>query len=497
MRKLAIFAAAAAMAAAMSFSAFAAKTDLTIAIDSDIDTLHPSDFSTTSEVAVLGQVYDTLMYMDPSGTKDPEPRIAESYEVSDDGLEYTFHLRDDVKFHDGSQLTSDDVKFSLEMYMSSEYQGSYVTGLTEVEAPDPQTVVCKLDSPYSPFLMGVLDCHIASKAYHDSVDEETFASTPMGCGPYKFVSRTSGSQIVLEAFDDYYRGAPAIKNVTFKVIPDSATTAIALQTGEINLSEIESSSLAQLESNPAITIARVKSTGFSYVAMNTEKEPFNSVDFRKAVNYALNRDNIVAVCYDGEAEVNSNLCEKSRFGYSDDQFQYTYDTEKAKECLEKAGITTPYDLGTILVAEKYSGLATVIQADLAAVGLNTTIAVEEFNTYIGDLTSGNFDISALEMTLDGDSQNLEMALTSEYIGTANNARYSDADMDKLFEETKSETDEAKRLDLFNQIFTKVQDEAIYAVLCNPEMLYAYSSDLNVPEFPLEGDYYVYDFSWNA
>ena len=216
---------------------------------------------------------------------------------------------------------------------------------------------------------------------------------------------------------------------------------------------------------------------------------------RQAINYAIDRDNLVAVCYDGKAEVNSNLCAKHRFGYSDDQPQYTYDPEKAKELLAEAGITTPYDLGELLVAEKYSNLATVIQNDLNAVGLQVQISVKEFNSYIQDLTTGNYSITALTMTLEGDTQTLEMAFTTDYIGTANNARYSDPEMDELFNETRVETDTDKRAELFDQILTKAQDEAIYAALCNPLTLFAYNSELNCPEFAMEGNYYVYDFAW--
>ena len=480
---------------AVSMTSFAAdKSDIVVAVDADVDTLHPTDFSTTVELGVLNQIYDTLLYYSPDGTKDPEPRIAESYEISDDGLDYTFHLRDDVTFHDGTPVTADDVVFSIELYKASEYQGSQISMLSSVEATDEHTVVCHLDAPYSPFLQGICSPMIASKAYYES-SEDDFVNNPIGTGPYKFVSRAKGSNIKLEANEDYYRGAPEIKEVTFEVIPDSSTKAIALQTGEVNFAEIDSATKPQLEANPAITIAEVPTSAFSYIAMNTEKEPFNDVKVRQAINYAIDRDNLVAVCYDGEAEVNSNICAKERFGYSDDQFQYTYDPEKAKELLAEAGIETPYDLGEILVAEKYSNLATVIQNDLKAVGLDVTISVKEFNSYISDLQNGSYGITALNMTLEGDTQTLEMAFTTDYIGIANNARYSDEEMDKLFEQARTETDNDKRAEIFNEIFTKAQDEAIYAVMCNPMTLYAYNSDLSCPEFVLEGNYYLYDFSW--
>ena len=495
MKKRLALLAAACLCMAVSMTSFAAdKSDIVVAVDADVDTLHPTDFSTTVELGVLNQIYDTLLYYSPDGTKDPEPRIAESYEISDDGLDYTFHLRDDVTFHDGTPVTADDVVFSIELYKASEYQGSQISMLSSVEATDEHTVVCHLDAPYSPFLQGICSPMIASKAYYES-SEDDFVNNPIGTGPYKFVSRAKGSNIKLEANEDYYRGAPEIKEVTFEVIPDSSTKAIALQTGEVNFAEIDSATKPQLEASPASSIAEVPTSAFSYIAMNTEKEPFNDVKVRQAINYAIDRDNLVAVCYDGEAEVNSNICAKERFGYSDDQFQYTYDPEKAKELLAEAGIETPYDLGEILVAEKYSNLATVIQNDLKAVGLDVTISVKEFNSYISDLQNGSYGITALNMTLEGDTQTLEMAFTSDYIGIANNARYSDEEMDKLFEQARTETDNDKRAEIFNEIFTKAQDEAIYAVMCNPMTLYAYNSDLTCPEFVLEGNYYLYDFSW--
>ena len=473
-----------------------AASELTVAIDADIDTLHPSDFSTTVELNVLNQLYDTLMYMNPDETHDPEPRIAESYSISDDGLDYTFNLRKDATFQNGTPITAKDVVFSIGLYQQSEYQGYEVDGLASAEAADDYTVVCHLDTAYSPFLLGICNVHIASEDYYNQSAED-FVNSPVGSGPYKFVSREVGSNVILEAYDNYYRGEASIRKITFEVVPDDSTMAIALQTKEIDFASIEAASLAQLEANKDLTIQRVETSAFSYVCMNLEKAPFDNVLVREAVNYAVNRENVVAVCYDGEAEVNSNICAKTRMGYSDSQLQYNYDPEKAVALLAEAGIETPYDLGTMLVAEKYSNLATVIQADLAAVGLNVTIDVREFNSYIGDLVDGNYTISVLNMTLDGDTQALQMAFTTEYIGMANNARYSDPDMDAIFTQTLTETDTTKRTELFGQAFEKAQEEAIYAVLCNPLNLFAYNAKLNVPTIAFEGAYFVYDFSWAA
>ena len=137
---------------------------IVIAIEADIDTLHPSDYSTTIELNVLNQLYDTLIYMNPDGAHDPEPRLAETWEASEDGLTYTFHLRDDATFHDGTPVTAEDVVFSLELYQNSSYQNSFVNGLDYAEATDDHTVVCHLTIPYAPFLLGISVCHIALRS---------------------------------------------------------------------------------------------------------------------------------------------------------------------------------------------------------------------------------------------------------------------------------------------------------------------------------------------
>ena len=314
------------------------KDSITIACDQDYETLHPVNTSTTIESTLVNQIYDTLAIDDPADpTADMIPRLAESWEISEDGLCYTFHLRQGVKFHDGSGFTAEDVGFSLDLCAASEYQGSMVDGMDHWEATDDYTINIYTTTPYAPFLRSVVDMPIGCKAYHDSVDEETFAQAPVGCGAYRFVSHSEGDSIKLESFEEYYGGAPAIKNVTFKVIADAAAMSIGLQAGQIDFAEIDASVLSTLEAAEGVEIATADATTFAFIAMNTQVEPYNNVKFRQAVNYAIDREALVTAYAEGHGNVNSNILTPERDGYSDSQIQYEYDPEKAKALLAECG----------------------------------------------------------------------------------------------------------------------------------------------------------------
>jgi peptide/nickel transport system substrate-binding protein len=492
---LALVAALAGCAGTGTGTGTAAKDSIIIAIDKDVTTLHPSDYASTSENILSEQIYDTLMYLPESG-HDFEPRLAETWEVSEDGLSYTFHLRKDVKFHDGSPFTAEDVKFSAELYSNSSYQGAVVDGLSSVEVVDDHTVVLHTANVFSPFLENIATMRIGSKAYHDSASAEDFANKPIGCGPYEFVSHELGSTITLKAYEGYYRGAPSIKDVTFRILADDATIAVSLKTKEIDFVKISETNYANLEGTDGISIMEVPESRFGFISLNHEKEPFNNVKFRQAVAYAIDRQNLLDLAMDGIGTVNSNIISPLRFGYSDDQPQYGYDPEKAKALLAEAGIETPYDLGVMHVGDQYSTQAQVIQSDLAAIGLNVTIEVVEFNTLLQNMFNGGIGITTMSMVLEGTTQQYAMALTSDYVGMANNVRYSNPEIDQLFKDAEVAIDEDERFEIYNRIFTKVQEEAVFIVLYNTTCLYAYNDQLSVPQLPLEGDFYIFDFQWN-
>ena len=317
----------------------------------------------------------------------------------------------------------------------------------------------------------------------------------MGCGPYKWVSHNIGDNVVLEAYEDYYGGAPSIKTVTFKVISDVASMGMALQTGEIDFAEIDASVYSTLEGVDTVKLTDADQTTFAFVAMNTEKEPYNNVKFRQAVNYALDRESLVASVQEGHGNVNSNLLTPDRLGWSENQKEYTYDPDKAKELLKEAGVKEGYNLGKMYVSEQYKLMAQAVQGNLQAVGLNCEIEILEFNAYLDKLSQGDFGITCLQMSLEGDTQQVQMAVGTDYIGMANNARYSNPEIDQLFKKAVQTIDQDDRAAVYDEIFTKIQEDAVYAVLYNPTMLYASNINLKMHTLPIEGVYFLKDFSW--
>lgn len=476
-------------------SGAASGDSITIAIDADYQTLHPANWTTSVESRIDSQIYDTLVRYNFEDESKLDGVIAESWEISEDACCYTFHLREGITFHNGTPLTAKDVAFSMDLYAASEAQAGDVAGYDHCEIVDDHTINIYTSSPFAPFLNNLTLVYIGSQDYYESVGEEAFAQEPVGCGPYKFVSHNEGDKLVLEAYSDYYMGAAAIKNVTFKVISDMSSMSIGLQSHGIDFAEIDAPIRSTLESAEGVTVTTAEQTAFAFVAMNTEKEPFNNVKFRQAVNYALDRQSLIDTVMEGAAVENSNLLSKDRFGYSDNQKQYTYDVEKAKALLAECGYADGCDLGTFVVADQYKLLAQVVQEQLKAVGLTCQLEILEFNAYLNKLMQGDFTITALRMQLEGDTQNVAMAITKEFIGMANNARWYNDQVEEWFQQAVVTVDETERAAIYDQIFSLVQEEAVYAVLYNPIMLYAHNDQLTIHKLGLEGNYYVYYFHW--
>ena len=189
---------------------------LNYCLDGDINSADPNFRTLTAEHNLYRQIYEPLYFVNHD-TGEMEPRLAENYTISEDGLVYTFEIKEGVKFHDGTEVKAEDVAFTVEQAAASTYIGTTVANFESAAAIGDYTVEIKLTAPYASFLENVVQLYILPKAYYESVGSEGFAEKPIGCGAYKMVDRVVGSSITLEAFEDYYRGVAPIKQVVMRI----------------------------------------------------------------------------------------------------------------------------------------------------------------------------------------------------------------------------------------------------------------------------------------
>ncbi len=335
---------------------------------------------------VIDQIYESLVSLEP-GTTELAPGLAQSWELSEDGLEYTFELQEGVTFHDGEPFNAEAVCYnfdrwynftgSLQNPSASYYWQTVFGGFAETdpdsgapeesyfescEAPDEGTVVIRLTSPSSAILgaLSLSNFSIASPAALEEfgandgeVDEEgifhptgSFGTEhPIGTGPFKFVSWTRGESLVLERNDDYW-GEPAnIEELIFRPISDNAARLQALQSGEIQGYDlVEPQDVSTIEADENLQILDRPPFNVGYVGINQAHAPLDQIEVRQAIAAALNRQEVVDTFYGGRGEVAHAFMPPDVVGYADDVTQYEYDPERAQQLLQEAGVQTPLEL---------------------------------------------------------------------------------------------------------------------------------------------------------
>ncbi|HEX2979714.1 MAG TPA: ABC transporter substrate-binding protein, partial [Anaerolineaceae bacterium] len=248
------------------------------------------------------QLYSGLLTVDDQGELVGD--IAESWDISDDGLVYTFTLRQDVTFHNGEKLTADDVKFTYDLGMASPQVADLFAAFDSVEVVDPYTVKVTLKQPYAPVLEKLSQPNAAGilcKKTYEEVGQEAYTAAPVGTGAYQLASWEKGVKLVLERFDAYHNGPAPIKTITLRFIPDATTATIAMQTGEIDMTtNVSLVDLAGLD--PAeISVYEGPSTHLNWLAINTSVEPFTDARVRRAMEFAIDKDAVILAAMEGHA----------------------------------------------------------------------------------------------------------------------------------------------------------------------------------------------------
>ncbi|MGM8214346.1 ABC transporter substrate-binding protein [Bacillaceae bacterium W0354] len=467
------------------------------------------DFGSTTDgesSRVTKQIYESLLEFDKESF-DLKPGLAHDWEVSDDGLTYTFYLEEGVTFHDGTDFNAEAVKINFErwadpnhefsfsddgyvytMYgiMFGGYKGDEGHVIDEIVVENDYTVVFKLNRPLGFFLqnMGMSYFAITSptalEKYGASINEN-----PVGTGPFKFVSWTKDDSIVLEKFEDYRKeGLPKLDRVIFEVIPENAARLIALRSGDIDIMDgLNPDDAAGVESDENLTLYTRAANNFGYIGFQTEKAPMDNKLVRQAINHAIDREAIVNALYAGYAIPAKNPLPPGYLGYNDEIEPYDFDLDKAKALLEEAGYADGFDieLWTMPVARPYmpdpETVAEIVRNNLAQIGINANIHREEWAPYLEKTENGEQEMFMLGWSgTNGDPDYfLGSLLHSSAIGGSNNTFFNNEEVDQLLDAAKVEVDQEERAELYKQAQAIIHEEAPMVVLVHSTPVLAASN----------------------
>lgn len=452
----------------------AGKDSLTILVTMEPSSLFPGESSSGNPQTITGNLYDTLVIEENGDRNTLLPGLASSWEFSEDGTVLTMEIREGVKFHDGSILTAEDVAFSLGVCRDKAYNASFLDILEGFEVVDESHVAIKLAYAYKPVLsiLAMPSFSIFSKAWYEqcTADGTNMNRTEMGTGPYKLVSWDAGVSIVYEAFEEWWGGEVAIKNVTFKVYGDATTAALAMEQGEGELFfGAATADCERLDAKDGISVKYVPSNGTHFIAYNMNPEYdswFMDKNIRKAAQAAYNREEILIGGLDGIGWATPYMVNMGHFGYVEAFETTPYDPEKAAEYLK----ASDYDGSPIVFKAAnnswYQVPAQVKQEQLRKVGFNIDLQIQERATYDVDArTDFNCDMFTY-MTWgavpDADADVWKYLHTScQGVALANVGGAGNAECDALLERARYSLDDEERIELYRQIAEINEEEAWY------------------------------------
>ena len=454
---------------------------LVAAIGAEPDQLDPHVTSSYNSFQVLENVLDTLV--EPDENLEMAPALAESWEVSEDGLTYTFDLRDGVTWHDGSPLTADDVVYSFGRWATN--NGWRFAPETEVTAPDADTVVITLPAP-APNLLSNLGAYKGLAIVQEAnVESGDIATAPIGTGPFKVAAWNSGDSIEIVRNDDYWGGDVALDGVTFRFVPDPTVAVTNVQSGEAHwTSNLPPQQVGNLKDSDDIVVQAVPSNDYWYFALNEAREPFGDVRVRQALAYAIDREAIAQATNFGNASVNQTAIPATS-GWYFEYAPYTRDLEKAEALLEEAGVSgLEVDLMVSSDHPQSVTAAQVIAANAADIGVTVNIRQLDFSTWLAEQGAGNFDGYLLSWIGNLDPGDFYYA-QHHSSGIFNAQGYSNPDTDALLDQAGAETDRDARKALYDQAAQQIVDDASYVYLYNPQIVQGMSP--SVEGYTARGD----------
>ena len=479
------------------------KEILKVAIGIDLDTVDPHGQTTTTVYNVVRHIYESLLWFDEKG--DVIPWLAERWDVSPDGLAYTFYLRKNVKFHDGSELNATVVKANVDRWIDPTVRvpaRSQLGPVKGAEVIDTYTVKIYLKEPFAPFIRAVANyLLITSLSVIKKFGNATITEV-IGTGPYKFVSWEKGKRVALERNDEYWGSKPLIKRIEWVIIPEASTRLAALLAGDVDLAySLPATDLERVKNDPKFTVLTPTSNRVIFIAI-LPKGPLKDPKVRQALNYAVDKNAIISSVLYGLGIAADSPVPPHFFGYARME-PYQYDPQRARKMLEEAGF--PFDKELVLLhpTGRYlqdKQVAEAVQAYLSRIGLRVTLRTMDWPSFVASITKPldqkDYDLLLLgwgpgvadaHFTLHGQFHSLQApprALAA--------AHYSNPDVDALLEQAMRELNETKRAELYKKAIEIIWREAPWIFLYTQKWFYAASKDLKGYWVYVDGEMIFFD-----
>ena len=448
------------------------KDTVVWAQSADVTSMDPHIGKETAAVTVTCNIFSTLLEV--IGDGDPQPLLAESDQQLND-KDWEFTIRQGVKFHDGSDLTVEDVKWSLERAIASNYVNYIVSFIESVEITGENTIVIHCAEPYAPILnnLSMPFTAIVPKAYIEANGDEYFSQHPIGSGPYKMVEWNPSDSVKLEAFDEYFMGKPATKNLVMKVIPEAAQRVIALEMGEVDIAySIEANDVDKIDANPdLVKHSRPSMTCFNYFFNLVDADrPTYDLKVRQAICYAIDRQKIIDTILHGSATLADSMIAPIVACYTPTP-TYDYDLEKAKQLMAESSYPNGCDL--IMVtnqSQQRLEICQVVQQMLKELNINVDIRTYEQATYIQALNEHEHDMGFsawITSTGDADYTYYPCYHSPQKGKPGNRSFFDNPKADELIEKGRSLSDPEARKEVYSELNQIIYENCTQLYICPP------------------------------
>ncbi len=479
---------------------------------SDPPSLDPIHTTDTSSATIVFRIFEGLIEQDPV-TLDIVPALAERWEISPDGLTYTFHLKRGVKFHNGREMTAEDFRYSFERCLTPEnvserswalapiegaaemLEGKAKT-LSGMETPDDYTVVLRLEKPFAPFL-SYLAMEAARVVAREGVGGRRFI--PVGTGPFRFVDWNHDIRVRVDAFADYHGEKAGIPRVDFEIVPDLGVALMKIVVGELDLvNETPPGQFEVIKKKYGKFVRTWPYLRIEYLGFNITRPPFkDNPRLRQALSWAVDRQGIVDTMHEGAGMPATTILPPGIKGRNDDVAGYGYDLDRAAELLAEAGYPGGKGLPPLTLwynmNEMHQQIAQYVQSTFRKIGVNIQLKSLDWPAYLKACDNFEPDLFRMGWVADiPDADNfLYILLNTAQTGAPGNySGYSNPEFDRLTSEARAEPDENRRVELYREAERIAVEDACWIMLLYPMQRLLFNPEYDGLVFPKQGDFRI-------